>query len=61
MNLNESLEDDEENPNNDRELIILFLSHTKDVQKALEEMETNNADMRQLVNELITDKKSAQN
>ena len=45
--------------NNDRELIADFLEYTKEVQKGLTDMETNNTDMRSLVNELITDKKSA--
>ena len=43
LNLTESINtDDEEAPNNDRELIQEFLEHTKDVQKQLSEMEKNN-------------------
>ena len=55
------IDEEKEQQNNDRELILEFLEHTKEVQKGINEMETNNADMRNLVNELITDKKQAQN
>lgn len=53
------IDEEKDAPNNDRELIQDFLDHTKEVQKAISEMETNNGDMRNLVNELVTDKKSA--
>ena len=53
--------EDDENPNNDRELISEFLLHTKDSQHALAEMESNNLQMQQYVQELISDKKSSQN
>jgi len=61
MHLNESLADEESQVNNDRELIVEFLENTKEVQKCLQEMESNNSQMRGLVNELISDKKSAAN
>lgn len=53
-------EEDLEN-NNDRELIAEFLEYTQIIQTSLAEMESNNKEMRNLVNELITDKKSASN
>jgi hypothetical protein len=43
MHLNESLADEEDQVNNDRELIVEFLDNTKEVQKCLQEMESNNS------------------
>lgn len=41
-NTHDSVDIDEENPNNDRELIQEFLQYTKDAQDKLADMETNN-------------------
>ena len=63
MNASESMsiDDEEQGQNNDRELIFEFLADTKEVQKALEEMDANNEEMTTLVADLITDKKSPAN
>lgn len=60
VNLTESLSinADDEEQNNDRELIAEFMVVTREVQQGLTDMESNNEQMRVLVAELITDKKS---
>eukprot|EP00356_Strombidium_inclinatum_P017110 CAMPEP_0170483596 /NCGR_PEP_ID=MMETSP0208-20121228/3269_1 /TAXON_ID=197538 /ORGANISM="Strombidium inclinatum, Strain S3" /LENGTH=68 /DNA_ID=CAMNT_0010756709 /DNA_START=27 /DNA_END=233 /DNA_ORIENTATION=- len=59
--LSESLSDDIEAENNDRELIAAFLDFVHEVQDSIGQMEKNNEEMQGLVQELITDKKSSQN
>ena len=61
ISLNESIIEDSEMGNNDRELIQEFLAYTKEVQAMLDEMENNNKEMHQLVHELVNDKKTAAN
>ncbi len=49
LNLTESMTSNDIEQNNDRELIFEFLEHTKIVQKALTDMDTNNKEMVELV------------
>ena len=49
LNLNDSLIDEEEN--NDRELIDVFLVKVKEVQKMLVQMEKNNTDMKDIADQ----------
>lgn len=50
--------DVENEPNNDRELIYDFLIYTKEVKNSIEEMESNNTNLKRLIHELNLSVKS---
>ena len=47
--MNNNIDEERDAQNNDRELIADFLEYTKEVQKGLGDMESNNTDMQDLV------------